>query len=73
MRSSDSSSWRLGRKAVGCFGLALLVLIPPFLARPAAAQTQDQTAKPADQTAKPEEAPEAKVTEEITEIGRAHV
>jgi outer membrane receptor protein involved in Fe transport len=63
MRSSDSSAWRLGRKAVGYFGLTLLALVPPLLALPAAAQ---EPAKPADQQAKPEEGPEGRVTEEIT-------
>jgi iron complex outermembrane receptor protein len=65
MRSSDASAWRLGRKAVGCFGLTLLALTLPFLASPAAAQ---EPAKPADQSAEPQEKenPAGKVTEEIT-------
>jgi len=63
MRSSDS--WRLCRKAFGCFGLVLLALIPELLALPAAAQ---EPAKPADQAAEPKEKenPAGKVTEEIT-------
>jgi iron complex outermembrane recepter protein len=73
MRSGDWSAWRLGRKAVCCFGLTLLALILPSLALPAVAQ---EPAKPADKTAdkkadkdktaKPEEGPAGKVTEEIT-------
>jgi iron complex outermembrane receptor protein len=63
MRSGDSSSWRLGRKAAGCFGLTLLALIPPFVTLPAAAQ---EPAKPVDQPAEPKENPTGKVTEEIT-------
>src|SRR5258706_4434768 len=63
MRSCDSSAWRLGRKAIVCFGLTLLALIPPFLARPAAAQ---EPTKPADQATGAKEKPAGKVTEEIT-------
>src|SRR4029077_9980566 len=63
MRSSDSSTWRLGRKAIGCFRLTLLALLPPPLARPAAAQ---EPAKPAGQPTatepKEKEAPAGKVT-----------
>jgi len=63
MRSGYASSWRFVRKVAGCFGLALLALIPPFLALPAAAQ---EPAKPADQAAEPKQNPTEKVTEEIT-------
>ncbi|MFL6260828.1 MAG: TonB-dependent receptor [Thermoanaerobaculia bacterium] len=64
MRSSDSSAWRLGRKAVCCFGLALLALISPSWIRPAAAQ---EPPKPTEQPAEPnKEGPAGKVTEEIT-------
>ncbi len=63
MTSGDSSTWRLGRKAAGYFGLTLLALLPPFLALPAAAQ---EPAKPVDPPAKVEERPEERVTEEIT-------
>lgn len=62
MTSSDSSFWRLARKAVGCFGLAILALLLAIPARPLAAQEPD---KPADQATEPEE-PQEKVTEEIT-------
>src|SRR3954449_6577814 len=72
MRSSDS--WRLCRKAFGCFGLVLLALIPELLALPAGAEQptrpadQAAPAKPSDQTAEPKEKenPAGKVTEEIT-------
>lgn len=63
MRSSDSSTWRRGRKAIGCFGLTLLALLPPSLARPAAAQ---EPTKPATPATEPKEGPVGKVTEEIT-------
>jgi len=58
MRSSDWSFGRLGRKAAGCFGLALLTVIPILPAQ--------EPPKPPDQTDKPGESPQEKVTEEIT-------
>ncbi|HEX4964522.1 MAG TPA: TonB-dependent receptor [Thermoanaerobaculia bacterium] len=63
MRRSESSPWRLGRKAAGYFGLALLALLSPCSLVPAAAQ---EPAKPAEKPAEPKETPAGKVTEEIT-------
>ena len=62
MSRGDSSSWRLGRRAAGCFGLTLLSLISPVLAPPAAAQ---EPPRPDEQSSEPKE-PAGKVTEEIT-------
>ena len=64
MRSSDPSAWRLGRKAAGCFGLALLALISPSWISPAAAQ--EEPPKPAEQQPAEPKEPAGKVTEEIT-------
>jgi iron complex outermembrane receptor protein len=66
MRISYSSfwrfAWRFPWKTAGCLGLAILTLLPSFLARPATAQ---EPTPPADQQGQSEE-PTEKVTEEIT-------
>ena len=61
--SGGSSFWRLALKIVCCLGLTILILIPPALVRPAAAQ---EPAPPADQVEETEEEPQERVTEEIT-------
>jgi iron complex outermembrane receptor protein len=63
MRSGGSSLWRLALKIVCCLGLTSLILVPPALVQPAAAQ---EPAPPADQVKETVEEPQERVTEEIT-------